>query len=189
MLHGKGKVVAILIGFIIVHVFMSAALVTYLPILLHDQGESFWLASVSLSVLQAAGVVGAMVGGTLSDRLGRRWMLFAAVLPTSIFMFVFLVATSWARFPILLILGFTSLSITPVMMALVQESFPQNRALANGFYMALSFLIRSLTVLLLGWLGDLFGLRLAFVVSAVVPLLGLPLLLFLPAKRVPQAAA
>jgi len=75
-------------------------LVTYLPILLHDQGESFWLASVSLSVLQAAGVVGAMVGGTLSDRLGRRWMLFAAVLPTSIFMFVFLVATSWARFPV-----------------------------------------------------------------------------------------
>jgi len=189
MLHGKGKVVAILIGFIIVHVFMSAALVTYLPILLHDQGESFWLASVSLSVLQAAGVVGAMVGGTLSDRLGRRWMLFAAVLPTSIFMFVFLVASSWARFPVLLILGFTSLSITPVMMALVQESFPQNRALANGFYMALSFLIRSLTVLLLGWLGDLFGLRLAFMVSAVVPLLGLPLLLLLPAKRTPQAAA
>lgn len=179
---GKGRLLAVLVAFITIHVFMSAALVTYLPTLLHDEGESFWLSSVALSVLQAAGVVGALFGGTLSDRLGRRRLLFASVLPTSIFMFVFLAATGWSRFPILVVLGLTSLSITPVMMALVQESFPKNRALANGFYMALSFLIRSMVVILLGRLGDLFGLRLAFTVSAIVPLLGLPLLRWLPEK-------
>lgn len=37
----------------------------------------------------------------------------------------------------LVLLGFTCLSNTPVMMASVQESFPQNRALANGFYLNL----------------------------------------------------
>ncbi len=187
-LRGKRKLVGVLVGFIIVHVFMSAALVTYLPILLHDDGESFWLASVSLSVLQAAGVVGAMFGGTLSDRLGRRLMLFLAVAPTPIFMFLFLAASGWIRFPLLVLLGLTSLSITPVVMALVQESFPHNRALANGFYMALSFVIRSLVVLLTGRLGDLFGLHTAFAVCAVVPLLGLPLLAYLPTKRSPQTA-
>jgi len=35
----------------------------------------------------------------------------------------------------------------------------------------------------LGVLGDLFGLRLAFTASAVIPLLGLPLILMLPGKR------
>jgi predicted MFS family arabinose efflux permease len=39
----------------------------------------------------------------------------------------------------------------------------------------------------IGALGDLFGLRLAFTVSAVIPLLGLPMLLLLPSRR-PRAA-
>lgn len=182
-LRGKRKLLAVLVGFVIIHVFMSASLVTYLPILLHDEGDSLWLASVSLSVLQAAGVVGALFGGALSDRLGRRLMLFLAVAPTSVFMFLFLATSGWVRFPLLALLGLTSLSVTPVVMALVQESFPHNRALANGFYMALNFVTRSLVVLLVGGLGDLFGLRTAFAICAVVPLLGLPLLRFLPARR------
>jgi FSR family fosmidomycin resistance protein-like MFS transporter len=188
-LRGKRRLLAVLIGIIVIQVFMSSALVTYLPILLHDEGGSFWLASVSLSVLQAAGVVGAMFGGTLSDRLGRRRMLSLSILPTSFFMFLFLTASGWVRFPLLLILGLTSLSITPVVMAIVQESFPNNRSLANGFYMALSFLIRSSAVLITGRLGDLFGMHTAFAVCAVVPLLGLPLLRFLPVKRAPHPAA
>jgi len=65
-------------------------------------------------------------------------------------------------------------------MALVQESSPDNRAFANGLYMALSFVIRSLAVVALGILGDLFSLRLAFAASAIVPLLGLPLVAMLP---------
>lgn len=182
-LVGKEKTIAVLVGLIIIHVFMSAALVTYLPVLLHDQGESFSMASVGLATLQAAGVAGAFFGGTLSDKLGRRRMLLASILPTSLFMFVFLAATSWFRLPLLVVLGLTSLSITPVTMALVQESFPQNRALANGFYMALSFFVRSIVVVALGWLGDGFGLRTAFLVSAIVPLFGLPLLALLPERK------
>lgn len=110
-------------------------------------------------------------------------MLFLAVAPTSVFMFLFLATSGWVRFPLLALLGLTSLSVTPVVMALVQESFPHNCALANGFYMALNFVTRSLVVLLVGGLGDLFGLRTAFAICAVVPLLGLPLLRFLPARR------
>lgn len=185
-LKGKGRLLAPLLGFMVVHVILSAALVTYLPVLLHDAGESFWLASVSLSVLQAAGVVGAFFGGTLSDRLGRRTMIFLSIFPTSILMFVFLASSGWWRFPLLMLLGFTSLSITPVIMALVQESFPKNRALANGFYMALSFAFRSLVIIAVGRIGDLWGLRTAFAAAAVVPLVALPLLRWLPAKNASQ---
>jgi hypothetical protein len=37
-------------------------------------------------------------------------------------------------------------------------------------------------VVVLGAMGDLFGLRLAFTASAVITLLGLPLILLLPRK-------
>jgi hypothetical protein len=48
--------------------------------------------------------------------------------------------------------------------------------------MALEFTIRSGMIVAWGALGDWLGLRLAFAASAVIPLLGLPLVLLLPGK-------
>jgi FSR family fosmidomycin resistance protein-like MFS transporter len=155
-------------------------LTTYLPTFLSEEGADLWIAGASLTVLEGAGVVGALTGGSISDRLGRRWVLLASMLATPLLMFVFLAVKGWLQFPLLLALGFTSLSVTPVMMALAQESLPENRALANGAYMALSFVLRSGVIVVLGALGDLFGLRWAFGASAVIALLGLPLVLALP---------
>ena len=92
---------------------------------------------------------------------------------------MFLAVSGWLQFPLLLLLGFTLLSVVPVVMALVQESFPENRALANGFYMALSFILQSGVAVAVGALGDWFGLRRAFVASGIVSLLGLPLIFLL----------
>jgi FSR family fosmidomycin resistance protein-like MFS transporter len=171
-----------LVGIIVVRSFMSAALTTYLPVFLTDEGAQIWFASISLSVLEAAGVAGALIGGSLSDRLGRRTMLALSLVTTPVLMVVFAFAGGWLRFPLLLALGLTALSVTPVIMALVQESFPQNRALANGVYMALSFGIRSGVIVVVGIMGDAWGMQIAFVASALAPLLGLPFLLMLPAR-------
>lgn len=182
-LRVMGPLLAPLVGVVVVRAFMVSALTTYLPIFLTEEGTNLWLAGVSLSVLEAAGAAGALLGGSLSDRLGRRRVLFFSMLATPLLMFVFLLADGWGRFPLLLALGFTALSVTPVLMALVQESFPENRALANGLYMALSFVIRSGAVVALGAVSDLWGTRLAFTVSAIIPLLGLPFILWLPARQ------
>ena len=68
-------------------------------------------------------------------------------------------------------------------MALVQESHPDNRALANGIYMAMSFLIRSAVVVVLGGIGDIYGLRQGSIISGVLMLLGTPLILLLPQAK------
>ena len=178
-----GPLLAPLVGIIVVRSFMISALTTYLPVFLTEEGAELWLAGASLSVLEGAGVAGALLGGSLSDRLGRRLVLLISLLVTPLLMFVFVAVDGWAWFPLLLLLGFTALSITPVIMALVQESFPENRALANGVYLALSFLIRAGAVVVLGAMSDVWGMRFAFTTSAVIPLLGLPFLLLLPARR------
>jgi FSR family fosmidomycin resistance protein-like MFS transporter len=186
-LQGMGPLLVPLAGILIARAFMVSALTTYLPTFLSEEGADLWFAGAALSILEAAGVVGALLGGSISDRLGRRWVLFISMLATPLLMFVFLAVKGWLQFPLLLVLGFTALSVSPVVMALVQESYPENRALANGLYMALNFGLRSGVVVVIGALGDLFGLRLAFTVSAVIPLLGLPMLLLLPRRR-PGAA-
>jgi FSR family fosmidomycin resistance protein-like MFS transporter len=172
-----------LAGISLARAFMLSALTTYLPIFLTQEGSALWFAGVSLSVLEIAGVAGALFGGSWSDRVGRRRILFLSLLITPLAMFVFLAVGGWARFPLLLLLGFTALSTTPVFMALVQESYPENRSLANGVYMALSFTVTSLAAVALGAFSDFFGMRQAFVLSAVVALLGLPVLAALPMVR------
>jgi FSR family fosmidomycin resistance protein-like MFS transporter len=181
-LRVMGPLLVPLVGIIFVRSFMSAALTTYLPVFLTEEGAELWLAGVSLSVLEIAGVVGALAGGSLSDRLGRRTILLISLAVTPFLMLAFVAVDGWVRFPLLLALGLSALSITPVIMALVQESFPENRALANGVYMALSFGIRSGVVLVLGAMADLWGMRPAFTASAIIPLLGLPFLLLLRPK-------
>jgi FSR family fosmidomycin resistance protein-like MFS transporter len=164
--------------------FFLAALGVYLPTYLTEQGEGLWLAGVSLTVLEIAGVGGALLGGSLSDHWGRRRVVAAAMALAAIFLFAFLAATGWMRFLLLLGLGFSGLSITPVLMALVQEAFPENRALANGLYMGMSFVLRSVGTIGLGLLGDAFGMRTAFLVAGVILLAALPAVRLLPRRRV-----
>jgi FSR family fosmidomycin resistance protein-like MFS transporter len=183
MLAIMGPFLVPLIAVITVRSFMISSLTTYLPLFLTEEGAELWLAGASLTLLEAAGVAGALLGGSLSDRLGRREVIGAALLVTPVLMFLFLLADGWLRVPLLLGLGLTALSVIPVLMALVQESFPENRALANGVYMALSFLIRSGAVLVVGAIGDSWGMRAAFAVSAFAPLLGLPFLRLFPGGK------
>ena len=51
---------------------MMATLTTFLPTFLTSEGATLWVAGASLSILEAAGVAGAFLAGTLSDRFGRR---------------------------------------------------------------------------------------------------------------------
>lgn len=173
-----------LTGLIVTRSFMGAALTTYLPIFLRDEGAALWLAGASLSILEAAGVVGALLSGSLSDRWGRKQLILISLVASSLLMFVFLGVRGWEQILLLLLLGFTSISVTPVLMAFVQESFPEMRTLANGVYMALSFVIRAVVILAVGALGDAFGLRPTFTACAVLALLGAPFVLWLPVRRV-----
>ncbi len=163
--------------------FLSVSLTTYLPIYLSEGGASLWLAGISLTVLEGAGVIGAMTGGSISDRFGRKPVLAFSMTVTPLLMIVFLAASSALRFPLLILLGLTLLSVTPVLMAVVQESYPENRALANGLYMALNFVIRSGAVMVLGLMSDNLGIHQAFQISTGLALIGLPFLALLPIRN------
>ncbi|MCE5207477.1 MAG: MFS transporter [Chloroflexi bacterium] len=172
-----------LIVLLFVRSFMSSALTTYLPTFLTGEGADLWFAGVSLSVLEVAGVAGAFLSGPISDRLGRKKIMLISLLASPVFMLLFLSAHGWVQFPILLLLGFFSISLTPVLMATVLESCPETRSTANGIYMALNFVISSITVLVIGLIGDGAGLRVAFYVSAFLMMAGTPFVFLLPKAK------
>jgi FSR family fosmidomycin resistance protein-like MFS transporter len=169
-----------LTGIVAARAVMMAAFTTFLPVFLREEGLSLWWAGASLSILEAAGVVGALTGGAASDRLGRKVILAGSLLVTPALMVAFVFAAGLGRLPLLLGLGFAGLMATPVIMAAVIESFPDSRAFANGSYMALNFGARAAAVVAVGALADAVGMRQAFLACAALGILGAPFVLRLP---------
>lgn len=164
---------------------MMATLTTFLPTFLTSEGSTLWVAGASLSVLEAAGVVGAFLAGSLSDRFGRRTILTISFLASPIFMVLFLQTHGIFQIPFLIILGFFAISAPPVLLAIVQENFLENRSFANGIFMAFNFALMSLAVIIVGRISDLSSLRLTFYLSAGILLIGAPFIRLLPkSKRV-----
>jgi FSR family fosmidomycin resistance protein-like MFS transporter len=178
------RVMLPIIGIIIARGFMVVSMTTYLPTFLASEGASLWQAGGALSLLELAGAAGALTSGTVSDRLGRRRVLVLVMLTAPAMMLLFLTVQEWAVLPTLIVLGFIAFSTNPVIMALVQEYGQDHPATANGLYMAIGFVGRSLIVIAVGAMADRWGLRTAFQWSALLGFLGLPFVLLLP-KQTP----
>ncbi len=163
--------------------FVIASLTTYLPTFLTEQGNSLWLAGVSLTILQGAGVIGTFVSGSLSDRFGRRVLLFITFVSAPLFFLIFIGSQGWVRYLLLPVLGFITISVTPVIMAMVQENYPENRAFANGVYMFLNFVLRSGVIIVVGLLGDIFGLAKSYFFGSIIMLGCLPFVFLLPRDK------
>ena len=181
MMPQARRVFPVLTWIMLPKAFLAVALTTYLPIYMSDErGSGLWLAAASLTILEAAGVVGALLTGTVSDRIGRGRMLLIVLTLAPIFLIVFLVGPNWLDVAMLIALGLTAISPTPVMLAVVQDQFPDNRATANGIFMLLNFLVRALAIWGIGLLADRLGLTTAFMWSALLALLSIPAVWWLP---------
>lgn len=177
------SIMLVILAILILRSLMDAALVTYLPTFLTERGLSLWLAGASITIVQAAGAVGTLIGGSLSDRIGRRKVaLFCLVAPPGL-MLLFLNTTNWLIYPLLFLMGLTAFSINPVFLALVLESFPDNRALANGIYLTMNFVVSAGAILLMGIAGDTIGFQPAYTLSSILMLLAIPLIYFLPGSK------
>jgi FSR family fosmidomycin resistance protein-like MFS transporter len=147
------------------------------------------MASIGLVVVELSGALGALASGTLSDRLGRRRVVLAAVVASPPLLVLFLLSGGLWRLPLLAALGFATLSTTPALMALTIENSGANPATANGTYMMIAFAARSLILLALGAMGDLLGLRPTFYLCALLACLGIPFVRMLPASAATQPRA
>jgi FSR family fosmidomycin resistance protein-like MFS transporter len=157
--------------------FMHASMGIFLTVFVERQTGSLWYGGAALALYEAFGVAGVLSAGTLSDWLGRQRVLFwvLTIAPVAILLFVF--TTGIIKIVMLVITGFTVLSTTPVMLAIIQENAKLNPSAANGLFMMISFAVRSIAVFFAGIIGDIAGLENMFIVSALIGFSAVPFLL------------
>ena len=159
---------------------LTASLNTYLPIYMVQSGAPLWMAGAALSTLELAGVIGALAIGPLSDTFGRRKSINISMFISSILVPVFLQVSGWWIIPLLLLLGFFSLSTGTLFLALVQDHFKDHRATGNGVYLLISLLSNAVMLIVIGYIGDHSGLKTAYLISAAAALLSIPALKLIP---------
>jgi len=162
--------------------FMLVSMTIYLPTSMTLNGATIYLSGISLSILEFAGVAGVLSSGSISDKFGRKSVLTSIMILAPLLMIAFMNVPGWLIFPVLIAYGFVSIAGGPVFLALIQDHFPENRAVSNGLYIAMNFLMRSFVTILVGMAGDAFGLGTAFTGSAGLALLSLIGVLMLPAE-------
>jgi len=183
-LRSLGRVMLPLSGIMVAVILIAAPLMAFLPTFMVASGKSLWFGGVALAVLEGAGALGTITGGTLSDRLGRRRMLAVAIPLSALLMLTFLYAPGWMTIPLLSLLGFTLFSITPIELAIVQDHCIGQRGVANGLYMGISFIITAAVTISAGWLSDQVGLQTAMAICALIGFAGTFFVLFLPTRPI-----
>lgn len=158
---------------------MHGAMGVFLTVYVEQKTNSLWMGGAALALYEALGVAGVLSAGTLSDRLGRQRVLFWALVTAPVAILLFIFSSGVLQVLWLLVTGFSVLSTTPVMLALIQESATENPSAANGLFMMTSFAVRSLAVVVVGALGDAFGMEAMFIIAAVIGFTAIPFLITL----------
>ncbi len=166
-----------LTGILTARAFMHASMGVFLVVFVERKTGSLWYGGAALGIYEALGVVGVLSAGTLSDWIGRQRVLFWALVTAPVAILLFVFTTGPLKIAMLMIAGFTVLSTTPVMLALVQETAKKNPSAANGLFMMVSFAARSFAVVIVGAIGDVAGLENMFTISALVGFTAIPFLL------------
>lgn len=179
------RLLSLLGGMVIFRTFLQVALTTYLPLYMRDVlGAEFVEGAFSLTLMEGAGVLGAVTAGSLCDHYSRKKILLGLFVASSLLVFGFTQTPIHRVYWMLPVVGFFALSTTPVILTIVQTRFPRNRALASGTFMSMGVISRGVTTWTLGFIADQYDLSVVFYVCIVVSLLGIVPLLFMPRDEV-----
>jgi FSR family fosmidomycin resistance protein-like MFS transporter len=137
----------------------KSALTTFLPTYMNvDMGASLWISGGALAILELAGAGGALLSGTISDRIGQRNTLLIIALSTPVLMLLFVNLGSAWSVPVLILLGLSIFGSTPVILAMIQHRAKDRPAFFNSIYMLISFFVSASLVIGIGAVADRLGL-------------------------------
>jgi MFS transporter, FSR family, fosmidomycin resistance protein len=168
----------------------GVGLLVFIPTYLTGAGAGIVLAGIAVTAFEIGGATGAFLGGTLSDRIGRRTMLaIASGVGAPLLILALAMPVGPLMLVVLALAGVVVLSAGPVQLVLMQELLPDNRGAAVGLSIFVITMTSALGTLAVGAIGEAIGLQAALLLAASASLLALPFIALLPETRHVSGAA
>lgn len=160
-----------IIGVIAIRSLAYTGMLTLLPLYFKSQNLSNITASHLVTIMLATGAIGGVIGGFISDIYGRKLLVVGSLIISTPLFFGFFLTNGILSTIFLALAGAALLSSFSVTVVAAQEAIPNNKALAAGLTMGLAGGLGGLAVILLGRIGDIWGLPTAITVIFLLPLL------------------
>jgi FSR family fosmidomycin resistance protein-like MFS transporter len=164
------------------HVYISSISSYYTFFLIEKFGMTVQHAQWFLFAFLAASAAGTFIGGPLSDRFGRRNIIWLSILGTAPFSLL-LPHVSLVYVTLLSICaGFVLSSAFSIIVVYAQELLPNKIGLISGLFFGLAFGLGGLGSAVMGKVADQTSINFIMNLSAYLPLLGI-LAIFLPKDK------
>jgi len=152
----------------------AASLSSYFTFYLIDRFQlSVRDAQLLLFVFMTANAVGTLIGGPLSDRIGRRWMIWISILGALPFTLLLPYASLYWMIVLTIIIGLIMASAFPAILVYAQELVPGRVGFIAGMFFGFAFGLGGLGAAVLGRLADAYGIDFVFHLCAYLPAIGL----------------
>ena len=174
----------LLCGIVILRAAVNGAFMNFLPLLIKERGDSLIMGGLSVFVFLFPGSFGGILGGHLSDRLGRKRVLIFSMAACLPFLYASIFAGQALSLVFLACAGFLIFSSTPVNIIMAQELMPGRASTVSALMMGFGWGLGYLPMMLFGMLADALGIVSVLYLAAGLPALGLLLSLYLPETQV-----
>ncbi|MGH7917263.1 MAG: MFS transporter [Candidatus Binataceae bacterium] len=144
---------AVLVAYSSLRATVMYSLVTFLPLWWVSRGGSLVTGASLLTVLLTVGIVGNLLGGHLTDVLGRRTIALLSAALSAIFLILLLLSHGLAMWITLGVLGIVVFATMPVQILIGQDLLPENRSLGSGLALGFSNGVGAFAMIVLGWLA------------------------------------
>jgi len=172
--------VALLIALMFSRSAYTASLSNYYTFFLIGKFEvSVQASQMLLFLFLGAQALGALLGGHIGDRFGRREIIWFSILGAVPFSLALPFANLFWTVVLTIIVGMIMASAFPAILVYAMELLPGKVGMIAGLFYGLSFGLGAISAALLGVLADITSVETVYRLCALLPLLGL-LTWFLP---------
>jgi FSR family fosmidomycin resistance protein-like MFS transporter len=145
-------------------------------------------AQIQLFIFMAAIAVGTLLGGALTDRIGRKPMILISILGALPFTLALPFADLFWTGVLTMVIGLLMASAFPAILVYAHELIPGRVGLVSGMFFGLAFGLGGLGAALMGVIADTHGIVFIYKLCSYLPALGLVAFL-LPNFNAPTSKA
>jgi FSR family fosmidomycin resistance protein-like MFS transporter len=130
-------------------------------------------AQVQLFIFMAAIAVGTLLGGALTDRIGRRPMIWISILGVLPFTMAMPYADLFWTGVLTIIIGLLTASAFPAILVYAHEVLPGRIGFVSGMFFGFAFGLGGLGAAIMGGLADAYGISTVYQICSYLPALGI----------------